>query len=536
MIPLILVLRARVTIVMPVVLISPTFLFSQGLGRQQGINTLPSHPLTTRPHSSSHHSPQSKAIRANLPRCGSELSETDLVDLRSRYDIPSSVMLLRPGPIGRATTPPPGMITFFVVALINGMRLPIHPYIGEVLSLAGVGTAQLTPNMWLSIIEFYSACLLAGMTPTTEFFLTSFSQGTQKDDFLYFTARPDMKGFCEAFSSKVEPNTWRPFFSMLPVMVCLTTFPLAAGLFPITDVDLGILEALRVSFSVLDHMPLSPPAVAPNRLPLRHPTPEPVVVNSSSEEDEAMSPLLRRPHSSALEASARNPQEAVRSPRAWGPPLLATPALAAAQENVSGQYSATVVLEPKDQGGVGSATSQTPSSVGSPLANSRPSQLPRRSVEVPPSSSSTAPNHAELISSLASLGDKDLISSYEAASGFSSRVDQLEGELKALKDEKAQEVSVLRCRLKTQANEYSILQERYGASVRAEAVSASLEGVQTERDSAVKERETLRAGRDEMLQTHDRLLDQLIESQRQAQVMKVTLESIRTTDSLGELV
>ncbi|GAA0166547.1 hypothetical protein LIER_21678 [Lithospermum erythrorhizon] len=140
-------------------------------------------PLVSRPPSSSRRPQQTKTIRADLHRCGSELSEADLVDLRSRYDIPSLVMFLRPGATDR-----------------------------EVLSLADVGPAQLTPNMRLSIVGFYSTCLLAGVTPTAEFFLTSFSQRTQKDDFLYFTVRPDMKGFCGAFASKVEPDIWRPFF------------------------------------------------------------------------------------------------------------------------------------------------------------------------------------------------------------------------------------------------------------------------------------------------------------------------------------
>ncbi|GAA0164724.1 hypothetical protein LIER_39846 [Lithospermum erythrorhizon] len=78
--------------------------------------------------------------------------------------------------------------------------------------MAGICPAQLTPNMWIFIIGFYSACLLAGVTPTAEFFLTSFSQRTQKDDFPYFVVKPEMKSFYEAFLSKVEPKTWRPYF------------------------------------------------------------------------------------------------------------------------------------------------------------------------------------------------------------------------------------------------------------------------------------------------------------------------------------
>ncbi|GAA0152448.1 hypothetical protein LIER_10929 [Lithospermum erythrorhizon] len=65
---------------------------------------------------------------------------------------------------------------------------------------------------------------------------------------------------------------------------------------------------------------------------------------------------------------------------------------------------------------------------------------------------------------------------------------------------------------------------------------AELEGVQAERDSTLKERESLCVGRDEMLQTHDRLLDQLTESQHQPHIMEVTLEGAKTTEGLGELV
>ncbi|GAA0167876.1 hypothetical protein LIER_43807 [Lithospermum erythrorhizon] len=41
----------------------------------------------------------------------------------------------------------------------HGLRFPVHPFIGEVLSMPGVGPAQLTPNMWIFIVGFYSVCL-----------------------------------------------------------------------------------------------------------------------------------------------------------------------------------------------------------------------------------------------------------------------------------------------------------------------------------------------------------------------------------------
>ncbi|GAA0141137.1 hypothetical protein LIER_02351 [Lithospermum erythrorhizon] len=121
---------------------------------------------------------QAKIIRVDFHRCGSKLSEKYLAELRSSYNIPSSVMLIRPNATDRAHIP-----------------------------------------------------------------------------------------------------------------------PLAAGLFPMADADPEALEALRVSFCVPGHASLPPPAApiaTPNRLPMRPPASEPVVVSSSSEEDETMSPLLKR--------------------------------------------------------------------------------------------------------------------------------------------------------------------------------------------------------------------------------------------------
>ncbi|GAA0141673.1 hypothetical protein LIER_35436 [Lithospermum erythrorhizon] len=187
-------------------------------------------PLASRAPSSSRHPPQAKTVRVDLHRCCSELSERELVDLRSRYDIPTSVILRRPNATDRANAPPPGLRTFYVVALNNGLRLP-RP---------------------------------------------------QKDGFLYFTVRTEMKGFCKAFTSKVEPETWRPFFFYASGKGLLQCVPFgfmdhpkshvlkATGLSPIADADPGALEVLRVSYSLPDHTPTpssSVPATTPNQPP-----------------------------------------------------------------------------------------------------------------------------------------------------------------------------------------------------------------------------------------------------------------------------
>ncbi|GAA0144408.1 hypothetical protein LIER_04865 [Lithospermum erythrorhizon] len=140
------------------------------------------------------------------------------------------------------------------------------------MSMVVICPTQLTPNMWIFIIGFYSAYILAGVAPTAEFFHTSFSQLTQKNEFLYFVVKPEMKGFCETFLSKVFLD--EGLFSSLP-------------------------QALRVTFNVPDHAPLPPPAIpatSSDQLPFRPPAPaaDPVVVSGSLEEDEVARPLLRK--------------------------------------------------------------------------------------------------------------------------------------------------------------------------------------------------------------------------------------------------
>ncbi|GAA0149083.1 hypothetical protein LIER_08349 [Lithospermum erythrorhizon] len=147
------------------------------------------HPLASMPPLSSLRPPHARIVRADLHRCGSELSEKDMAKLRSRYYIPSSVMLIRPSTTDCAHTPPPGLRTFFVVAMDNGLRFPVHPFIGE------------------------------------------------------------------------EDKSSMPLYFHTDGHVLK-----AVGLFPIVVADPGALEVLRVSFCMLDHASLPPPA-APTATP-----------------------------------------------------------------------------------------------------------------------------------------------------------------------------------------------------------------------------------------------------------------------------
>ncbi|GAA0156994.1 hypothetical protein LIER_14354 [Lithospermum erythrorhizon] len=422
-------------------------------------------------------------VRANIDRCGSELSERDLVSLRARYEMPSSLVMHRPKATERANAPPPKLRSIFVVALKNGLCLPVHQYVGDVLSIAGIRPAQLSPNMRISITGFYSACLLTGITPITEFFLTSLSHRTQKDDFLYFVVKPKIKDFCEAILSKVDPESWRPFFFYVsgeglpihvPAWFTLHLKSIATGLTPGSDADLGGLEALKATYNVSDHA-LPPPPAVPATSSVQQP------LNRGGEQ------LFRggrgdRPSLVKRETSLLFPSSLQGKAKGSLPPIdlvyAATPTLV-------GDHSTTVVSEPEDHGEVGSAAPQaiTPSPLpvliaqasrlstspsegfpasrkrmGSPPANPPLVQSQRRSDKAPLSQSPISPT-------------KDSLASRESPSNPSH--EELTFSFSTLGDKK-----------------------RYATSVRrTKAVRTELEGVQVERDSAQLEKDALRKDR-----------------------------------------
>ncbi|GAA0185612.1 hypothetical protein LIER_32900 [Lithospermum erythrorhizon] len=260
--------------------------------------------------------------------------------------------------------------------------------------------------MWISIVGFYSACLLAGVAPTAEFFLTSFSQRTKKDEFLYFVVKTEMKGFYEAFLSKVEPKTWRPFFffasdEVLPLgvpsgftshpksksaplrtakhkadAIAFSTYwadrrpmPLhfysdhrvlrAVDLFLISDACLGALEALRVTFNVPDHAPSPPPeipAASSDQLPLSLFQSVALEVSLLLPEPHGVGPNTSQGSMGDLSTSTHPPLGQDQNPL---PPADHAPSVT--RTGASG-HSATIFLESEDHGEVGSSTPQAPPS------------------------------------------------------------------------------------------------------------------------------------------------------------------------------
>ncbi|GAA0170276.1 hypothetical protein LIER_24575 [Lithospermum erythrorhizon] len=213
-----------------------------------------------------------------------------------------------------------------------------------------------------------------------------------------------MKGFYEAFPSKVESDSWRPYFFYAmgddprhkadanaffsywegkpPMPIYFYTDPRvlkAAGLFHVVDDDPGILEVLRVSFSVPDHVP--PMSwFLPVYLPLpglisfvelldasiltwaahHRPRPSTTVLAVQNIQD-AAPPEAQGSGLSAFPRPEVNFSPTLPSSQHRRPPSPANPVLIMAQGSVSKQHSTTVVLGLEAQGGADSTTLQTPS-------------------------------------------------------------------------------------------------------------------------------------------------------------------------------
>ncbi|GAA0146533.1 hypothetical protein LIER_06462 [Lithospermum erythrorhizon] len=82
--------------------------------------------------------PQPREVGVEIDRYGSELSESYLASLKTRFSIPPGLIIRRPLAIEQANTLPLGIRTIFVVALENGIRLLFHTFVGGVLSVVMV--------------------------------------------------------------------------------------------------------------------------------------------------------------------------------------------------------------------------------------------------------------------------------------------------------------------------------------------------------------------------------------------------------------
>ncbi|PUZ61972.1 hypothetical protein GQ55_4G321100 [Panicum hallii var. hallii] len=130
-----------------------------------------------------------------------------------------------PFPAGgrRACSPPPaGAVCVYADALEAGMRVPLHPFFGEVLSHFGLAPSQLAPNCWRVMAAFVALSRAAGARPpSVAVFRHFFALRALKLKGLYcfssketaggvfFTGLPDsIKGWKEGFFFLKSAAPW----------------------------------------------------------------------------------------------------------------------------------------------------------------------------------------------------------------------------------------------------------------------------------------------------------------------------------------
>ena len=98
---------------------------------------------------------------------GSKMTEDELAIIRSYFEVPDYVRFRLPGPADVPTRPPPGAVAVFRDYFIRGLRLPLHPFIREVLVNLEISLPQLNPNAYQSMVALWALYRLLGFPDLT---------------------------------------------------------------------------------------------------------------------------------------------------------------------------------------------------------------------------------------------------------------------------------------------------------------------------------------------------------------------------------
>ena len=86
----------------------------------------------------------------------------DIVDrFKDRFQFPECVHVHRPTNEDRACHFFLGEVCFYEATFTCGLRLPIHPFIMELLGFFGIAPGQLMPNLWRIVVNYMEIWLAA---------------------------------------------------------------------------------------------------------------------------------------------------------------------------------------------------------------------------------------------------------------------------------------------------------------------------------------------------------------------------------------
>ena len=93
-----------------------------------------------------------KAFHALEEVCGLDTNTMDR--FKDRFQFMEWVRVRRPTNEDRACHFFPGEVCFYKAAFTCGLRLPIHPFIMELLGFFGIASGQLMPNSWRIVVNY----------------------------------------------------------------------------------------------------------------------------------------------------------------------------------------------------------------------------------------------------------------------------------------------------------------------------------------------------------------------------------------------
>ena len=100
-----------------------------------------------------------RAFHALEEICG--LDDETVGKFKDRFQFPERVRVRRPANEDRACHFFPSEICIYEAAFTCGLRLPVHPFIMELLGFFGIAPGQLMPNSWRIVVNYMEIWLAA---------------------------------------------------------------------------------------------------------------------------------------------------------------------------------------------------------------------------------------------------------------------------------------------------------------------------------------------------------------------------------------
>ena len=120
----------------------------------------------------------------------------DLQRNKENFRVSSSIVVWAPHHNRRASRPQAGRIAFNTALLRLGVRLPLHPFIHDILEVLDLSPTQLTPNSYRLMLGSYVAWRIANdhdLTPREFFFLFTVKQSSGAEGYYFLTKWSDIK-------------------------------------------------------------------------------------------------------------------------------------------------------------------------------------------------------------------------------------------------------------------------------------------------------------------------------------------------------